>query len=280
MKILQGRWARGFKEAAALVFKEAGVGDMSLEIAGLFTSAVDADKRRDEAGSVVSSTIHNKYGRSAIWNGKRWLIPVPRLGYHAQPIPYLDITIQTYLASPIEVETTSHYHSMVLVGPIGRAEKLVLPLPFLQAVLDNDLDQFEVTGRDCAHTGWGIPGLKETIRLPNAFITTLSSVLRLKSVASWLLDFGVEGRNVVPWVVGTLIGLQLHGMIESAGAEERPYKRENVIAELTQLYGREWAEEMFTQAAPFLRANMTDREASRCILREADKFRKILHKER
>lgn len=253
---------------------------MSLEIAGLFTSAVDTDKCRDEADRVVSSTIRNKYGRSAIWSGNRWLIPVPRLGYHAQPIPQLDITIQTYLASPIEVETASHYHSMVLVEPMGRAEKLVLPLPFLQAVLDNDFDQFEITGRDSTHTVWSIAGLKEVIRLPDDFTTKLSSVLRLKSVASWLLDFGVEGRNVAPWVVGTLIGLQLHGMIEPSGSEERPYKRENVIAGLTQLYGREWAEEMFTRAAPFLRANMSDREAVQCILREADKFRKILHKER
>jgi len=169
---------------------------------------------------------------------------------------------------------------MVLIGPMGRSEKLVLPLPFLQAMLDDNLEQFEMVGRDSSCTVWGIPGLKEAIKLPNDFITTLSSVLQLKSVASWLLDFGAEGRNVASWVVGTLIGLQLHGMIEPSAAEERPYKRENVIAELTQLYGREWAEEMFTRAAPFLRANMTDREASRCILREADRFRKILHKGR
>jgi len=49
---------------------------MSLENAGLFTSAVDTDKRRDEADSVVSSTIRNKYGRSAI-------LGVPKTGHSA-----------------------------------------------------------------------------------------------------------------------------------------------------------------------------------------------------
>ena len=282
LKILRGRQVRNFKEAAALAFQEAGVGDMSLEVAELFTSAIDTDKRRDEADRVVSSTVHSKYGRNATWSGKRWLIPVPRLGYNVQPIPQLEITIQAYLASSTEVETTNHYYhyySMALIGPIGGVEKLVLPMPFLQAVLDDDLDQFDITGRDSAHTVWSIPGLKEAIRLPADFTTKLSGVLRLKTVAEWLQNFGSEGKKVTPWVVGTLIGLQLHGMIEPSAAREQPYKRENVLARLTQLYGREWAEEMFTQGAPFLRANMTDREAFQCILQEADKFRRILHKE-
>jgi hypothetical protein len=68
-------------------------------------------------------------------------------------------------------------------------------------------------------------------------------------------------------------------MIKPLAVGEQPWKRENVLACLTQLYGREWAEEMFTQGAPFLRANMTDGEAVKLILQEADKFRRILHKE-
>lgn len=270
---------RNFKEAAALAFREAGVGDMSPEVAELFSSAIDTDKHRDEADRVVSSTVHSRYGRNATWSGRRWLIPVPRLGYNVQPIPQLEIVVQAYLAASIEVETINHYYSMVLIGLIGKVEALILPLPFLQAVLDNDLNQFDVRGRDSTHTAWGIPGLKEAVRLPDDFTAKLSAMLRLKTVAEWLLNFGSEGRKVAPWVVGTLIGLQLHGVVEPSVVGQQPYKRENVIAELTQLYGREWAEEMFTQAAPFLRANMTDREAFQCILQEADKFRRILHKE-
>ena len=270
---------RNFKEAATLAFREAGVGDMLPEVAELFTSAIDTDKRRDEANRVVSSTVHSRYGRNATWSSRRWLIPVPRPGYNVQPIPQLDIAVQAYLAASMEVEAINHYYCMVLIGPIGKVETLILPLPFLQAVLDNDLNQFDVRGRDSTHTAWGIPGLKEALRLPDDFTAKLSGVLRLKTVAEWLLNFGSEGRKVAPWVVGTLIGLQLHGVVGPSAAVRQPYKRENVIAELTQLYGREWAEEMFTQAAPFLRANMTDREALECILQEVDKFRRILHKE-
>ena len=269
---------RNFREAAALAFGEAGF-DMSPEVAELFTSTTDSDKRRGEVDRAISYTVRSKYGRNAGWSGKRWLIPVPRLGYNAQPIPQLEIAIQAYVAASIEVETTSHYYSMVLIGPTGAVEKLALPVPFLQAVLDDDLNQFDVIGRDSTYTVWSIPGLKEGVRLPDDFISKLSGVLRLKTVAEWLLNFGSEGRKVAPWVIGTLISLQLHGMIEPSRVGQQPYKRENVIAELTQLYGREWAEEMFIRGAPFLRANMTDKEALECILQEADKFRRILHKE-
>lgn len=270
---------RNFKEAAGLVFREAGVGDMSLEVAELLATAIDTDKLMAEGYRVVSSTVHSRYGRSATWSGKRWLIPVPRLGYNTRPIPQLEITIQAYLTASIEVETTDHYYSLFLIGPISGIEKLILPMPFLQALQDDDLGQFEIVGRDSAHTAWSIPGLKEAIRLPDDFTAKLSGVLRLKTVAGWLQNFGSEGKEVAPWVVGTLIGLQLHGVVAPSAAGGQPYKRENVIARLTQLYGREWAEEMFTQGAPFLRANMTEREAEQCILREADKLRKTLHKE-
>lgn len=270
---------KSFREAANQAFEMVGASDMSPEVCELSTLAIDAGSLGGEADKVVSSTVHSRYGRSATWSGKRWLIPVPRLGYNAQPIPHLCITLQTYLVSPIKVETSNNYYYITLVGPLGRAEKLILPIPFLQAILDDALEKYEIVGCDSTHTAWNIPGLKEAIVLPKDFPTGLSGVLRHKTVAEWLLDFGSEGINVATWVVGTLIGLQLHGMTEPSPAGERPWRRENVLACLTQLYGREWAEEMFRQGAPFLRASMTDRAAVQLILQEADKFRKILHKE-
>lgn len=278
LKVLRGKQVRNFKEAAALAFQEAGVSDMSLEMAELLATALDTDKLMDDGYGAVSSTVRNKFQRRATWSGTRWLIPVLGLGYDTRPIPRLDIGIQAYQVASIEIKSTNYY-DRTLIGPIGRIEKLILPMAFLQALLDDNLGQFEIVGRDSTHTAWSIPGLKEGIRLPDNFTAKLPNVLRRETVAGWLLNFGSEGKKVAPWVVGTLIGLQRHGMIEPSAAGEQPYKRENVIAELTQLYGREWAEEMFTRGAPFLRANMTDREASQCILREADKFRRILHKE-
>lgn len=271
MKILRGKRVSGFREAACVAFQEAGYGDMSPEVAELFTSAIDTNRLRDEADGTVSSTVRSKHGRNATWSGKRWLIPVPRLGYNAQPIPQLAITIQAYLVSPIEVETTNNYYSMTLVRPMGRAEKLVLPMSFLQAVLDDDLEQFEIVGRDGTHTAWNIPGFKGAIRLPNDFTTGLSTVLRLKTVAEWLLDFGFQGKSVAPWVVGTLIGLQLHGMIERLPVGQQKWKRESVLDTLTQMFGTARAKEMFVQTAPYLKANMTNEEVIRLILEETGK---------
>lgn len=269
MKILRGKRIGGFREAAGVAFQEAGYGDMSAEVAELFTSVIDTNRFRDEADRAISSSVHGRYGRNATWSGKRWLIPVPRLGYNAKPIPQLAITIHAYLVSPTEVETTNNYYSMTLVRPLGQAETLVLPMSFLQAILNDDLEQFEVVGRDGRHTAWNIPGFKEAIRLPNDFTTTLSNALRLKTVAHWLLDFGFQGRSVAPWVVGTLIGLQLHGVIEPLPLGQQKWKRESVLDTLTQMFGTARAKEMFEQALPYLKANMTNEEVIRLILQES-----------
>ncbi|MCL0058751.1 hypothetical protein M1N79_03700 [Dehalococcoidia bacterium] len=46
MKILQGRGARNFEEAAKLAFQERGVGDMPTSVAELFASIADANTLR------------------------------------------------------------------------------------------------------------------------------------------------------------------------------------------------------------------------------------------
>jgi len=110
--------------------------------------------------------------------------------------------------------------------------------------------------------------LRESLELPNDFVAGLSAVLRLKSVASWLLDFGSEGEAVAPQVVGSLLGLQFGATAAPPPVGEQPFQREVVIAELTRMYGSARAAEMFEKCAPYLKSKMTNDEAVSLILRE------------
>ncbi len=271
MRILRGKQARNFREAAALALREAGVNDMSLEVVGLFASAIDINRFMAEAHKSIKSAVHGKYGHNATWEGKPWFIPVSHLSYKASSIPLLAIDVQTYLVSAIEVETADNYYPITLVDAMGKPVKLLLPVPFLQAILDDNLDQFEVIAKDGTHTGWSMPGFSEALRLPNDFTTKLSSVLKPKSVATWLLDFGSQGRGVAPLVVGSLLGLQFHGAVEPVPTGQQLWKRESVLDALTRMFGTARAKEMFEQAAPYLKANMTNEEVIRLILQEAGK---------
>jgi len=242
---------------------------MSLKITSLFTSTLHIDKLHSEIERSINTAIHSRYGNKAKWHGNQWLVPMPKLRFEAKPIPKVTFAIQGYLVSVGTVETRDDFYSVTLVGPIGKPEMLVLPLPFLQAMLDDDLEHFEIVGRDGTHTAWNIPGFKEAIRLPNDFTARLSDVLRLESVAEWLLDFGAQGKSIAPLVVGTLIGLQLHGVIEPLPVGQQQWKREGVLDTLTQMFGTARAKEMLEQEAPYLKANMSNEEVIRLILEEA-----------
>jgi hypothetical protein len=269
MKILPGRRADNVEEAATLAFQEAGKGDMSPDIVTVFASVIDADKLRAEAERSINAAVHGRYGRGATWYGRRWFIPLPQPRYDAQPIPRLTFAVQGHLVAPITVETIDDTYRATPVGAIGRPEKLILPISFFQAILDDGLEQFELIGKDGRYTGWSVPGLREALRLPDAFITELSSVLRLKSVAAWLLDFGDEGRAVAPLVAGSLLGLQFHSVIAPLPIGKQPFQRETVIDTLTRMYGSARAAEMFERAAPYLKSSMTNEEVVSLILKEA-----------
>lgn len=259
---------RNFREAAALAFREAGVDDMLPNVVGLFTSAIDTNRLKREADNSISSSIHRRYGRSARWEGRRWFTPVPQLEYKASPIPHLTINVQAYIVEVVEVEITDYFYSATLVGPIGRAETLALPMSWLLAILDNDLGRFEITSKDATHIGWSIPGLKEAVRLPNDFTTKLSATLRLKSVRRWLEEFGHQGNTIAPLVTGALIGLQLHGVIEPLPVGQQAWRREIVVDTLTRMFGSAKAAEMFAAVAPYLRASMSNEEVISFILKE------------
>jgi len=268
MKILSGKRAGNFGEATILAFQEAGKSDMSPEVASLFTSVMDTDKLYAEAERSINTAIHNRYGRSATWYGKEWFIPLPQPRYDALPVPRMTFAVQGHLVAPITVETADNSYRATLVGPISKSEKLTLPISFLQAILDDDLAQFEIVGKDGKYTGWSVPGLRETLHLPNSFIAAVSTVLRLKSVGAWLMDFGSEGEAVAPLVVGSLLGLQFRGVTAPLPIGKQPFQREIVVDTLTGMFGSARAAEMFEKWAPYLKSSMTNEEAVSFILKE------------
>jgi hypothetical protein len=269
MKILQGRRIGDFAEAAILALHDAGKDDMSLDIAHLFTSALDLDKLRAEAERSINASVRGRYGRRAGWSGRQWFVPLPQPSYESSPIPRMSFVILAYLVAAISIDTQDwSSRSAILVGPLNRHENLLLPIAFLQTILDDDLSQFEVASKDGAHTGWTVPGFKEPVQLANDFVTQLSRMLGLKSVAAWLLDFGATGKTIAPQVVGSLLGLQFHDVITPLPVGKQPYRREVVIADLTQMFGSARAAEMFERAAPHLKASMTNNEAVTMIIKE------------
>ena len=268
MRILAGKRVADFDDAAIVALHDAGRDDMSLDVARLFTSALDLDRLRPEAEKSINSAVHGKYGPRATWSGRRWWVPVPQPGYNSSPIPLMSFTIPAHVVAAVTIQIPGYLaHSATVMGTLNRREKLLLPMSFLQAVLDDDLGQFDVASRDGAHTGWTVPGLKEPLRLPNEFVAQLSRMLQLRSVLAWLLDFGREGKTVMPEVVGSLLGLQSHDVIAPVPIGQQPYRGEVVIADLTRLFGRARAAEMFERQAPHLKASMTNDEATVFIIK-------------
>ena len=269
MKILPGKRVVDFDEAAIVALHDAGKDDMILDIARLFTPALDLDKLRSEAEKSINVSVHGKYGPKATWSGRQWFVPVPQPSYNSSPIPLMSFAISAYLVAAISIETPDwSSRSATLMGFLNRREKLLLPIAFLQALLDEDLGQFEVASKDGAHTGWTVPGFKEPVQLANDFVAQLSRMLRLKSVAAWLLDFGAAGKTIAPQVVGSLLGLQFHDVITPVPIGKQPYRREVVIADLTQMFGSALAAEMFERMAPHLKASMSNDEAITMIMKE------------
>jgi len=272
MKMLPYRKAGNFREATILAFEESGRDDISPDIANLFASMMDSDKLRAEADKSVNGTIHGIYGRSVGWYGKWWLVPLPQLAYDALPTPRITFSIQAYLAGTITVKTTDGSNRSTLVSPTGKPEKLVLPMSFLQALLDDDLERFEIIGKDGRYTVWNIPGLKEPLRLPDDFISRLSAMLRLKSVASWLLDFGSEGKAIAPLVIGSLLGLQFQSTARDIPLAQQPCTHERLVTALeAMVYTAAEAELLIGRASPELRADHTVEEALRIVLQYAGK---------
>ena len=170
-----------------------------------------------------------------------------------------------------EVETTNRYYPVTLVGHVRRSETLIIPTVLLQAVLDDDPSRFAMLARSSGQTTWEIPGFKP-VQLPNNFIARLSDVLKRKSVARWLDDFGSQGRSVRPLIVGALLGLQSIGAAKALPLGEQGWTYEQLLNALEAMaYQVSEAREMVACAMPYLRADQTLEEAIRVILQNEGK---------
>jgi len=266
IKILRGKQVRNFQEAVTLAFHEAGVNDMSTSVTDLFNSVLDTNVLRSEAEKKIATTIRDKYKKKPEWRSNWWCIPVPTLRYETRDIPHLAIEVKKYLVAAVDVETTDNSYSATLVGSTGKPEALVIPMVFLQGILDDDLGRFGVLARSGSYTTWEIPGIKPA-QLPNDLVSKLSKILRLKSVAMWLGDFGSQGRSVAPLIVGSLLGLQFQDTAKPIPVGEQIWTYEQLISALEGMaYLPTEAKEMVNRAAPGLRTEHTLEEAIRLVL--------------
>lgn len=270
MKILPGRRVKNLSEAVELVFGEAGADDMSPSVAELFEEA-GVTKLRSEAERDIMAAIRGKYRGNPTWDGKWWCVPVPRPGYDTTGAPHVTIDLKRYIVAVGEVETADRYYPVTLVGPIGKSETLIIPIMLLEAVLDDDLSRFAVLARSGGQTTWDIPGFK-AVQLPDNLIDRLSDVLRRKSVAALLGDFGSQGRSVRPLIVGALLGLQFMGTAKALPLGEQRWTYEQLLNALEAMaYQVSEAKEMVARAIPYLRADQTLEEAIRLILQNEGK---------
>ena len=270
MKFVYG-YVTDIDEAVVIVLREVGPGDMTQEAADLFLTSVDSTRLQTEGEKVVDTEVHRRYGRNARWQGNLWFVPLPRLRYEALPVPLLVFDLQPYLVGGLTILNVDRSPSVNLVGPIGKPEKLILPMEFLQAMLDNRLESFEIVARDGTHTSWKVPFFREPLRLPDGFLHDLSLELKRKSVASWLLGYGNNGRSVMPQVVGSLLGIQFRNKPETYLADIQVWSQDDVLEALIRMFGAVKARTLLNQALPDLKANMTNEEAIRLVIQMAGK---------
>ena len=260
--------------AMRLVLKEAGRQDISEEAIRLFLKSFDESSLLMEAEKVLKSEVHQHYGRNTRWRylGEGpWLVPLPQLRYDTLPTPTLSFSLQPYLVAGMTILDGKYSDHDTLVGAIGKPYKLTLPMVFLQAILNESLGHFTLVSKDSTSTTWDIPGLNVPLTLPDDFVKGLSSTLESKSVVSWLLSFGAQGRKLAPQVAGCLLGLQFGGKSKTLSLSEQVWSKEIVIAGLTKLYGEQTAKMLFNRESPYLSPNMTNEDALKTMLQTRGK---------
>ena len=270
MKFVSG-YVTDVDDAVVLALREAGRDDVSQEAADLFLTSVDTTRLQTEGEKVVDTEVRRRYGRNARWQGKLWFVPLPQLRYEALPVPLLMFNLQPYLVAGLTAFNVDRSPSVNLFGLIGKPERLILPMEFLQAILDKRLDSFEIVAKDGTCTSWNVPFLQEPLRLPDEFLHNLSGDLKMKSVASWLLGYGDNGRSLMPQVVGSLLGLQFRTRTETYPADKQVWSQDDVLETLIRMFGALKARALLNQALPHLKTDMTNEEAIRMIIQMAGK---------
>jgi len=260
--------------AMRLVLKEAGQQDISEEAIRLFLKSFDESSLLMEAEKVLKSEVHQHYGRNTRWRYSSegpWLVPLPQLRYDALPNPVLSFSLQPYLVAGMTILDSKYSDHDTLVGAIGKPYKLTLPMVFLQAILNESLGHFTLVSKDSTSTTWDIPGLNAPLTLPDDFVARLSSTLERKSVVSWLLSFGAQGRKLAPQVAGCLLGLQFGGKSKTLSLSDQVWSKEIVIAGLTKLYGEQTAKTLFNRESSYLSPTMTNEDALKAMLQTRGK---------
>jgi len=274
MRFVGDKDVSGIDGAIRLVLKEAGRQDMSLEAVRMFLKSLDESVLLMEAEKILKSEVHQHYGRNTRWrySGEGpWLVPLPQLRYDALPNPVLSFSLQPYLVAGMTILDGKYSDHDTLIGAIGKPYKLTLPMVFLQAILNESLGHFTLVSKDSTNTTWDIPGLNVPLTLPDDFVKGLSSTLESKSVVSWLLSFGAQGRKLAPQVAGCLLGLQFGGKSKTLSLSEQVWSKEIVIAGLTKLYGEQTAKTLFNRESSYLSPNMTNEDALKAMLQTRGK---------
>ena len=266
MKIITGSRASNQKEAVSLVFQEAGIGIMSLDVVDMFVSVAENAKTSAEIDKLIGTSVRGRYGNKASWRADRWFVPVPKLQFQGKDIHQLVIEVSVYLVAAAVVRTVDDSRLITLAGPVGKPEIVNIPMVFLHALLENDLGRFAMVARDAGYTTWEVPGAKP-VRLPNDFVNELTTMLKYQSVVSWLCQFGAQGRCVASLVAGSLIGLAFQDSSQTAPANKEMVTAENLVSALESLaYQPAEAKELVRMVASRLRADMTLEEAIRLTL--------------
>ena len=274
MRFVGDKDINGIDGAVRLVLKEENRQDMYLEAVRMFLKSLDGHGLRMDAEKILKSEVHQHYGRNTRWRYQGegpWLVPLPQLRYDSLSTPTLSFSLQPYLVAGVTILDGRYSDHDTLVGAVGKPYKLTLPMIFLQAMLNESLGNFALISKDGTSTTWNVPGLNESLTLPDDFVTRLSSTLERKSVVSWLLSFGIQGRKLAPQVAGCLLGLQFGGKSKALPISKQNWSKDIVIAGLTKLYGEQKARTMFTREAPYLRPNMTNEDALKAILQTIGK---------
>jgi len=107
--------------------------------------------------------------------------------------------------------------------------------------------------------------------MPDEFLADLSWELERKSVSSWLLGFGGNGRSLMPQVVGSLLGLQFRTSTETRPPDKQVWSQDDVLETLIRMFGALKARALVSQALPYLKADITNEEAIRLIIQMAGK---------
>ncbi|MDD5039240.1 MAG: RuvA C-terminal domain-containing protein, partial [Dehalococcoidales bacterium] len=181
-------------------------------------------------------------------------------------IPQLIIEVATSLVASASVKTPNDSRLVTLVGAVGKSETLSIPMVFLPAFLEKDLDRFAIIARDAVYTTWEVPGVKP-VRLPNDFTSELGAISKYQSVAAWLGEFGTQGRCIAPLIAGSLLGLAFQDTSQPVPVNKQGFTTDELVGALESMaFKHGEAEDMVNRVMPRLKADMTLEEAIRITL--------------